>query len=147
MISTSQLVAMVLAVTWCCCYAQAESCQQGVNCRLPGCFCPVFQHPLAARDIPQIVYFGFDDAVQPVVSYLTITFSAHQRPLLGWTYRNSEKKLIKTPFWVFDGFHIDIVRRYYSDEKKQIFLSVLFSMTSFPRWPLLNPVNLIWFNF
>lgn len=68
MISTSQLVAMVLAVTWCCCYAQAESCQQGVNCRLPGCFCPVFQHPLAARDIPQIVYFGFDDAVQPVVS-------------------------------------------------------------------------------
>ncbi|GFS27590.1 chitin deacetylase isoform B [Elysia marginata] len=45
------------------------TCVQGDNCRLPGCFCPTFEHPkLPVLDIPQIVYFGFDDAVQPQVS-------------------------------------------------------------------------------
>ena len=45
-----------------------DTCQQEVNCKLPDCFCPTYDHPLGADNIPQIVYFGFDDAVQTQVN-------------------------------------------------------------------------------
>ncbi|GFO14832.1 chitin deacetylase isoform b [Plakobranchus ocellatus] len=56
-------------------------CIQGDNCRLPNCFCPTFQHPsLPVLEIPQIVYFGFDDAVQPQVSgYYDQLFTADRK--------------------------------------------------------------------
>lgn len=46
----------------------AQTCQQEVNCKLPDCFCPTFDHPLGKENVPQIVYFGFDDAVNTQVS-------------------------------------------------------------------------------
>lgn len=43
----------------------AATCIQGTNCQLPNCFCPTFKHPNFSdpKTIPQMVYFGFDDAV------------------------------------------------------------------------------------
>ncbi|OWF48393.1 hypothetical protein KP79_PYT14751 [Mizuhopecten yessoensis] len=38
-------------------------CQQAVNCHLPSCFCSTFEHFMNRSDIPQMVYFGLDDAV------------------------------------------------------------------------------------
>ncbi|KAK7116577.1 uncharacterized protein [Littorina saxatilis] len=45
--------------------AQSPRCVQGQNCHLPDCFCPTIQHPNFpdVKDIPQMVYFGFDDAL------------------------------------------------------------------------------------
>ncbi|OWF45317.1 hypothetical protein KP79_PYT12763 [Mizuhopecten yessoensis] len=43
-------------------------CQQGVNCHLPDCFCSTFEHPIDRNDIPQMVFFGFDDAVNEQVA-------------------------------------------------------------------------------
>ncbi|XP_033744127.1 uncharacterized protein LOC117330014 [Pecten maximus] len=40
-----------------------NNCQQDVNCFLPNCFCSTFNHPMNLSEIPQMVYFGFDDAV------------------------------------------------------------------------------------
>ncbi|XP_060067645.1 uncharacterized protein LOC132547857 [Ylistrum balloti] len=40
-----------------------DPCQQDKNCFLPNCFCSTFNHQMNPSDIPQIVYFGFDDAV------------------------------------------------------------------------------------
>ncbi|XP_033742091.1 uncharacterized protein LOC117328704 [Pecten maximus] len=39
-------------------------CKQGENCHLPDCFCSTFHHPLDPKEIPQIVYFAFDDGVK-----------------------------------------------------------------------------------
>lgn len=37
-------------------------CYQGVNCKLPSCFCPTHKFPMIdVNKIPQIIYFGFDD--------------------------------------------------------------------------------------
>ncbi|XP_021371234.1 uncharacterized protein LOC110461851 [Mizuhopecten yessoensis] len=44
-------------------------CLQNVNCFLPKCFCSTFQHLMKRSDIPQMVYFGFDDAVHGQVSH------------------------------------------------------------------------------
>ncbi|XP_060065183.1 chitin deacetylase 8-like [Ylistrum balloti] len=44
------------------------SCQQGVNCHLPDCFCSTFEHSMDRNDIPQMVYFGFDGAVNEDVA-------------------------------------------------------------------------------
>ncbi|XP_069128991.1 chitin deacetylase 8-like [Argopecten irradians] len=55
---------LFLIVLVCQCVAiPLTKCQQGVNCFLPRCFCPTFDHPMNLSDIPQMVYFGFDDAV------------------------------------------------------------------------------------
>ena len=40
------------------------------DCQPPDCSCPRFSYPLNQREIPQIVYFGFDDAVNVVMSSL-----------------------------------------------------------------------------
>ena len=47
----------------------AAKCRQGINCKLPDCFCSTDQHPEITNSskIPQIVYFGFDDALTPVL--------------------------------------------------------------------------------
>ncbi|KAK7115742.1 chitin deacetylase 7-like [Littorina saxatilis] len=48
------------------CWAAAlPGCVQKQNCHLPDCFCPTFNHPdfQKVKDIPQMVYFGFDDAL------------------------------------------------------------------------------------
>ena len=49
--------------------SEISKCQQGQNCKLPDCFCATFNHPLinTTKNIPQMVYFGFDDALTPVV--------------------------------------------------------------------------------
>ncbi|PVD19322.1 hypothetical protein C0Q70_19809 [Pomacea canaliculata] len=43
----------------------ATACTQGSDCLLPDCFCSTFDHPdfTDVKDIPQMVYFGFDDAL------------------------------------------------------------------------------------
>ncbi|KAL8602233.1 hypothetical protein ACOMHN_022746 [Nucella lapillus] len=42
----------------------SKQCEQGVSCQMPDCFCPTLDHPsLVPQDIPQMVYFGFDDAL------------------------------------------------------------------------------------
>jgi len=61
LLSVLCVVAMTTTMT------MADTCVQEQNCMLPECFCPTFEHPLGT-DIPQIVYFGFDDAVQPLVA-------------------------------------------------------------------------------
>ncbi|XP_033746868.1 uncharacterized protein LOC117332091 [Pecten maximus] len=42
-----------------------EPCRQGVNCLLPDCFCSTLEHQMGRNHIPQMVYFGFDDALNP----------------------------------------------------------------------------------
>lgn len=37
-------------------------------CTPPKCSCPRFSYPMDRKDIPQMVYFGFDDAVNVVMS-------------------------------------------------------------------------------
>ncbi|XP_069128984.1 chitin deacetylase 7-like [Argopecten irradians] len=55
-------------------------CEQGKNCLLPNCFCSTFYHNLFdPEDIPQIVYFGFDDGAKPgAEAYLDRLFG-HER--------------------------------------------------------------------
>ncbi|XP_033758617.1 uncharacterized protein LOC117340907 [Pecten maximus] len=48
-----------------CAISAEEQCHQGVNCLLPDCFCSRLEHPMDRNDIPQMVYFGFDDALNP----------------------------------------------------------------------------------
>lgn len=38
-----------------------DGCYKKDNCRLPSCFCPTYKHYMSVSEIPQIVYFGFDD--------------------------------------------------------------------------------------
>ncbi|XP_062611465.1 uncharacterized protein LOC134273290 [Saccostrea cucullata] len=45
----------------------SSSCKQGGNCVLPGCYCSTFKHEMDTTKIPQIVYFGFDDALTTVL--------------------------------------------------------------------------------
>ncbi|XP_076444052.1 uncharacterized protein LOC143282330 [Babylonia areolata] len=64
------LVLVVFALICGSSVAQASTkCIQGENCHLPDCFCPTFRHPLFGdiKDIPQMVYFGFDDALHSQV--------------------------------------------------------------------------------
>lgn len=51
----------------------ATACTQGSDCLLPDCFCSTFDHPdfTDVKDIPQMVYFAFDDALNVDVSNLT----------------------------------------------------------------------------
>lgn len=51
----------------------ATACTQGRDCLLPDCFCSTFDHPdfTNVKDIPQMVYFAFDDALNVDVSNLT----------------------------------------------------------------------------
>ncbi|XP_069128863.1 chitin deacetylase 8-like [Argopecten irradians] len=52
-----------------------SQCQQGVNCHLPDCFCGAFEYPMDRKDIPQMVYFGFDGAVnEEVVKHYDLMF-------------------------------------------------------------------------
>ena len=46
----------------------AQRCRS--TCQPPDCSCPRFKYPMPVRDIPQMVYFGFDDAVNVVMSSL-----------------------------------------------------------------------------
>ncbi|XP_033746862.1 uncharacterized protein LOC117332082 [Pecten maximus] len=55
-------------IVYCLCFnkfaiSAEEQCRQGVNCLLPDCFCSRLEHPMDRNDIPQMVYFGFDDAL------------------------------------------------------------------------------------
>ncbi|XP_060065139.1 chitin deacetylase 1-like [Ylistrum balloti] len=43
--------------------AGGQTCKQCFNCHLPSCFCSTFKHPMNRSDIPQMVYFGFDGAL------------------------------------------------------------------------------------
>ncbi|XP_052788900.1 chitin deacetylase 8-like [Mya arenaria] len=40
------------------------------DCHPPKCSCPQYNYPMNREDIPQMVYFGFDDAVNVMVSAL-----------------------------------------------------------------------------
>ncbi|CAC5382560.1 unnamed protein product [Mytilus coruscus] len=66
---------------WMCCFVilmlygvsscLSSECKQEENCKLPNCFCATFNHShLSVSEIPQIVYFGFDDALTPLVDPL-----------------------------------------------------------------------------
>ncbi|XP_076465963.1 uncharacterized protein LOC143297457 [Babylonia areolata] len=64
LIFTSALALLVLGSAHAFLRGSHIRCQQGVNCHLPDCFCPTLQHPdIYAKEIPQMVYFGFDDAL------------------------------------------------------------------------------------
>ena len=60
-----QVFVLLFAISYGSTVAQFTSCIQGQNCHLPDCFCPTFKHPdfPDVKDIPQMVYFGFDDAL------------------------------------------------------------------------------------
>ncbi|XP_045156417.2 uncharacterized protein LOC123522945 [Mercenaria mercenaria] len=47
---------------------QPQACR--ADCTPPDCSCPRTSYPMDRRDIPQMVYFGFDDAVNVVMSSL-----------------------------------------------------------------------------
>ncbi|PVD19321.1 hypothetical protein C0Q70_19808 [Pomacea canaliculata] len=56
----------------------ATACTQGRDCILPDCFCSTFDHPdfTDVKDIPQMVYFAFDDALNvDVDSYYQQVFT------------------------------------------------------------------------
>lgn len=44
------------------------NCEQEINCRLPDCYCSTFDHQMSREDIPQMVYFAFDDGVTAVAA-------------------------------------------------------------------------------
>ena len=48
------------------CFCDARRCRP--DCHPPDCSCPMFSYPMETREIPQMVYFGFDDAVNVVMS-------------------------------------------------------------------------------
>lgn len=52
------------------------------DCHPPDCSCPRFSYDMETRDIPQMVYFGFDDAVNVVMSsyYDQIFTDARKNP-------------------------------------------------------------------
>ncbi|XP_071166720.1 uncharacterized protein [Mytilus edulis] len=61
------VTSMLYGITYC----KSLECKQKENCKLPNCFCSTFNHPLLrVSEIPQIVYFGFDDALTPLVDPL-----------------------------------------------------------------------------
>ncbi|KAL8572200.1 hypothetical protein ACOMHN_049376 [Nucella lapillus] len=78
------IVALVLSLICGSTVAQSSRCVQGENCRLPDCFCPTFQHPFYhdIKDIPQMVYFAFDDALQGQVDrfYRQLFTKDHRNP-------------------------------------------------------------------
>ncbi|XP_041375972.1 uncharacterized protein LOC121388620 [Gigantopelta aegis] len=51
------LTAMVITTVKC------SYCHQDVNCFLPHCSCGTYSSPLPVRDTPQIIFYGFDDAL------------------------------------------------------------------------------------
>lgn len=60
----------LLLLLLCCLFAAifAQSCRE--NCQPPDCSCPRFSYPMDRKEIPQMVYFGFDDAVNVVMASL-----------------------------------------------------------------------------
>lgn len=52
-----------------CVRSDSSPCRQEKNCKLPKCFCSTFNHTLLpVSEIPQMVYFGFDDALTPPIT-------------------------------------------------------------------------------
>lgn len=58
------IIAMALLV----CRSDAQTCR--ASCTPPDCSCPRMSYPMDRRDIPQMVYFGFDDAVNVIMASL-----------------------------------------------------------------------------
>lgn len=52
------------------CVGNVESQTCPAGCVLPECSCPRTSFPMETREIPQMVYFGFDDAVNVVMAAL-----------------------------------------------------------------------------
>ncbi|XP_060064860.1 chitin deacetylase 1-like [Ylistrum balloti] len=73
------------------------SCEQEVNCRLPECYCSTFEHQMKRRDIPQMVYFGFDDG-------MTADAAKHYRYLFRPQRRNPNGCPIAATLFVADKF-------------------------------------------
>ncbi|XP_033744063.1 uncharacterized protein LOC117329940 [Pecten maximus] len=72
-------------------------CEQEVNCELPECYCSTFEHKMNRRDIPQIVYFGFDDGQ-------TADAARHYRRLFRPERRNPNGCPIAASLFVTDKY-------------------------------------------
>ncbi|ESP05404.1 hypothetical protein LOTGIDRAFT_181237, partial [Lottia gigantea] len=70
-----------------------QTCQQDVNCKLPDCLCSSFSHRGNSKNYPQIVYFGFDDA-------LTQTMANHYRFLFSPDRKNPNNCPIRMSLYI-----------------------------------------------
>lgn len=84
-----------------------SECKNDINCRLPNCFCPTFDHPMATSDIPQIVYFAFDDEV-------TLKYSGYYFNLFGPSMRNPNNcSMTFTLFTINKGTDYSFIEYFY----------------------------------
>lgn len=86
----------------------AAECKLGNNCNLPDCFCKTESFPsMKTKNIPQFVYFGFDDAV-------TITVSRMYDYLFRQDMKNPDGCPVKMTLYVSDAYtDYDLVEKYY----------------------------------
>ncbi|XP_060080446.1 chitin deacetylase 7-like [Ylistrum balloti] len=84
-----------------------NNCRQGVNCHLPDCFCSTLEHPLNRKEIPQMVFFGFDDAVNPEsVQHYDFLFGRNR-------YNPNGCPISATLYISHQNTKYDIVKKYY----------------------------------
>ncbi|XP_046572247.1 uncharacterized protein LOC124280387 [Haliotis rubra] len=74
-----------------------SQCVQGINCQLPNCFCSTTRLNMDLEEIPQIVYFGFDDA-------LNVEMASHYRRLFPPDRKNPNGCPITMSLYVQDQY-------------------------------------------
>ncbi|XP_071102475.1 uncharacterized protein [Haliotis cracherodii] len=74
-----------------------SQCIQGINCQLPNCFCSTSRLNMDLEEIPQIVYFGFDDA-------LNVEMASHYRRLFSPDRKNPNGCPITMSLYVQDQY-------------------------------------------
>lgn len=85
-------------------------CRQQVNCFMPKCYCSNKVFPqMRVKDIPQMVYFAFDDAVTPVVA-------KHYKRIFTPTRQNPNGCPIKMSLYISHNYtDYGFVRKYYKE--------------------------------
>lgn len=86
---------------------QSSECTNGVNCLLPNCFCATVDHPMPRLDIPQMVYFAFDDDVN-------LKYSGYYFNLFGPNRKNPNNcSMTFTLFTINKGTDYSFVEYFY----------------------------------
>ncbi|XP_041357419.1 chitin deacetylase 7-like [Gigantopelta aegis] len=84
-----------------------SNCHQGANCRLPQCSCTSYSSPLPVKDTPQIIFYGFDDA-------LNGQMAQHYRKLFSSDRKNPNDCPISMSLYVqHDYTDYSLVREFY----------------------------------
>ena len=98
------LTVVVIATVKC---SIQTNCRQEVNCRLPYCSCASYSSPLPIKDTPQIIFYGFDDA-------LNIQMAKHYRKLFSSNRRNPNNCPISMSLYVQHAYtDYRLVREFY----------------------------------